>query len=205
MAQGKESKEFVLLVAVLLNMESTSSRLKHSRQQSLKDVGFRGMRRSCMPRYKGKKHGVTDSKINGKGLTGFEVFCEDVLLAQTITGWSTVSLVVVKSDWGARKKLRHLVVMILATMKQEAMFTVSYTKGLSESKKKVHDGYKSEKWSLASTSVVVHIARCFLTSGGAMLSFQSYISGLLQCEKISEVLWMSFQEQQRFSLVLCSK
>ncbi|WZZ33866.1 hypothetical protein YC2023_017267 [Brassica napus] len=41
--------------------------------------------------------------------------------------------------------------------------------------------------------------------GGAMLSFQSYISGLLQCEKISEVLWMSFQEQQRFSLVLCSK
>lgn len=61
------------------------------------------------------------------------------------------------------------------------------------------------RWSLASTSVVVHIARCFWTSGGAMLSFQSYISGLLQCEKISEVLWMSFQEQQRFSLVLCSK
>lgn len=44
------------------------------------------------------------------------MFCEDVLLAQTITGWSTVSLVVVKSDWGAQKKLRHLVVMILATM-----------------------------------------------------------------------------------------
>ena len=61
------------------------------------------------------------------------------------------------------------------------------------------------RWSLASTSVVVHIARCFLTSGGAVLSFQSYISGLLQCEKISEVLRISFQEQQRFSLVVCSK
>ncbi|KAF2561197.1 hypothetical protein F2Q70_00016299 [Brassica cretica] len=48
--------------------------------------------------------------MSQKGLTGFKVFCEDVLLAETITGWSTVSLVVVKSDWGARKKLRHLVV-----------------------------------------------------------------------------------------------
>ena len=51
-----------------------------------------------------------------KGLTWFKVFCEDVLLAETITGWSTVNLVVVKSDLGARKKLRHLVVMVLATM-----------------------------------------------------------------------------------------
>ncbi|WZZ87704.1 hypothetical protein YC2023_116283 [Brassica napus] len=41
--------------------------------------------------------------------------------------------------------------------------------------------------------------------GGAVLSFQSYISGLLQCEKISEVLRISFQEQQRFSLVLCEE
>ncbi|KAF2597868.1 hypothetical protein F2Q68_00009274 [Brassica cretica] len=51
--------------------------------------------------------------MSQKGLTGFKVFCEDVLLAETITGWSTVSLVVVKSDWGARKKLRHLVNMQL--------------------------------------------------------------------------------------------
>ena len=29
--------------------------------------------------------------------------------------------------------------------KQEAMFTVSYTKQLKESKKKVQDGYRSEK------------------------------------------------------------
>ena len=44
------------------------------------------------------------------------MLCEDVLLAETITGWSTVSLVGLKSDWKARKKLRHLVVMVLATI-----------------------------------------------------------------------------------------
>ncbi|WZY92706.1 hypothetical protein YC2023_065035 [Brassica napus] len=47
------------------------------------------------------------------------------------------------------------------------MFTVSYTKGLSESKKKVQNGYKSEKWS--------------------SVMFQTVFSGLLQCEKVSEV------------------
>ena len=43
------------------------------------------------------------------------MFCEDVLLAETIIGWSTVSLVVLKSDWEAWKKLRHLVVLVLVT------------------------------------------------------------------------------------------
>ncbi|WZZ65951.1 hypothetical protein YC2023_077321 [Brassica napus] len=118
MAQGKESKEFVLPVAVLLNMESTSSRLKHSRQQSLKDVGFRGYEKKLL------EHGQ---------FGGSEIRLGSLEEAATLGGYDI-------SDYG-----------------------------------------------------------------GAMLSFQSYISGLLQCEKISEVLWMSFQEKQRFSLVLCSK
>ncbi|KAF2564741.1 hypothetical protein F2Q70_00016300 [Brassica cretica] len=50
------------------------------------------------------------------------------------------------------------------------------------------------RWSLASTSVVVHIARCFLTSGGAMLSFQSYISA--SRVKESQVSVSRFKAQQ---------
>ncbi|KAL0744915.1 hypothetical protein Bca101_101020 [Brassica carinata] len=86
---------------------------------------------------------------------------------ETITCWSTVSFVIQYQIGKLGRSLQHLLVL-----KQEAMFTVSYTKQLKESKKKVQDGYS--------------------------VMFQTVFSGLLQFEKVSKVLRMSFQELQRF-------
>lgn len=94
------------------------------------------------------------------------MLCEDVLLTETITCWSTVSFVIQYQIGKLGRSLQHLLVLVLVTkvewlhnediyiffdkvwnifQKQEAMFTVSYTKQLKESKKKVQDGYRSEK------------------------------------------------------------
>lgn len=101
------------------------------------------------------------------------------------------------------------------------MYSVKYTKQFNGSRVKVHEGLKSEKcwyvckesqwdlrgycsrWSLASTSGVVHIFKCFLASGGAVLLVQTGFLKSSQCVVGLDFLLISLQQLMEFMLFLC--
>lgn len=106
--------------------------------------------------------------------------------------------------------------------KQEAMFTVSYTKQLNESKKKVQDGYKSEKWicvwreiqwglrgycfqveSCLYKCCSAHLPMFFGFRWSSVTGSDEFLKSS-QCVASLGVLLISLQQLMGFMLILCS-